>query len=167
MSLLIHLSILSFSWVNFQSKAIFSIPIPQLWRLLTSFLITGSGFGLVFDPYFLFTYSKLLETGSPRFAALSDYVTYVLFVAGIILVCISFSFDFILFSMRFVEYYGKPCISARAVSYGCIGSWKRGRLIRDILRERQLEVIFRRDEFCDDFCRSTHDDDKRCQGMRC
>jgi len=54
--------------------------IPQLWRLASSFCITGGGIGLLFDSYFLYTYSTALEKGSPRFTEHGSYFTYIMFL---------------------------------------------------------------------------------------
>ncbi|KAI9826896.1 MAG: hypothetical protein M1832_005835 [Thelocarpon impressellum] len=58
---------------------------PQLWRLLTSFLVTGPGFGILLDPYFLYTYGSQLETDSPRLNQPGDMAVYVAFVCTVIL----------------------------------------------------------------------------------
>jgi Derlin-2/3 len=59
---------------------------PQIWRFATSFLITGSGLGLLFDTYFLYTYLSQMEVGNPRFPRKEDLIWYLVFVCGTILV---------------------------------------------------------------------------------
>jgi len=58
---------------------------PQLWRLATSFLITGKDLGIIFDTYFLYTYGSKLETASPRFSRPGDFFMYLVFICGTIL----------------------------------------------------------------------------------
>ena len=60
---------------------------PQVWRLVTSFLITGPQLGMILDPYFLFTYCSNLETTASRFSQPGDFFVYLMFCAVIILVC--------------------------------------------------------------------------------
>ncbi|KAF2484564.1 Der1-like family-domain-containing protein [Neohortaea acidophila] len=59
---------------------------PQVWRLVTSFILTGPKFGLLMDPYFLFTYGSSLETASAAFSQPGDFFVYLVFVAAVILV---------------------------------------------------------------------------------
>lgn len=59
---------------------------PQIWRLVTPFLLTGPKLGILLDPYFLFTYGKALEVGSSRFNQPGDFFTFVAFVCVVILV---------------------------------------------------------------------------------
>lgn len=60
--------------------------IPQLWRLVSTFLITGPKLGMIFDPYFLFTYAGQLETESVKFSQPGDFFVYLVFVCVVILV---------------------------------------------------------------------------------
>jgi membrane associated rhomboid family serine protease len=59
---------------------------PQIWRLVTPFLLTGPGLGLLLDPYFLYTYGSALETEASRFSQPGDFFVYLVFVALVILV---------------------------------------------------------------------------------
>ncbi|TKX25488.1 hypothetical protein C1H76_2138 [Elsinoe australis] len=59
--------------------------IPQVWRLVTPFLLTGQGLGMIFDPYFLFTYGKKLEVDAPRFSPPGEFFTAIFFVCAVIL----------------------------------------------------------------------------------
>jgi len=70
----------------------------QVWRLVTSFLITGRDFQIIMDPYFFYTYASQLETGSVRFSQPGDFFFYIVFVGAFILV----SFIIILSSTRLV-----------------------------------------------------------------
>lgn len=76
---------------------------PQLWRLVSPFLLTGKDLGIIFDTYFrkrfystkmelvaneqtVYNYGSKLETASPKFSQPGDFLTYILFVAVTILV---------------------------------------------------------------------------------
>lgn len=50
-SLLVHTNLLSGYWVVYYFPAFFKIP-PQLWRLLTCFMLSGPKLSILFDPYF-------------------------------------------------------------------------------------------------------------------
>lgn len=54
LSLLIHTRILNFYNYALYLSAVFQLPpkIPQVWRLLTGFCITGPQFGILMDTYF-------------------------------------------------------------------------------------------------------------------
>ncbi|KAI0884340.1 Der1-like family-domain-containing protein [Annulohypoxylon maeteangense] len=66
----------------FHYSLIFKYP-PGLYRLVTSFLLTGSGMSVLFDTYFVFTYLSQLE-GNPKFKNKADVIWYLIFVAGVI-----------------------------------------------------------------------------------
>ncbi|KAI0896083.1 Der1-like family protein [Annulohypoxylon nitens] len=66
----------------FHYSLLFKFP-PGLYRLVTSFLLTGSGMAVLFDTYFVFTYLSQLEN-SPKFQSKEDLVWYLMFVTGII-----------------------------------------------------------------------------------
>ncbi|KAK5115916.1 hypothetical protein LTR62_000372 [Meristemomyces frigidus] len=73
-------------YVVFVRERIFTLTsIPQLWRIITPFLLTGPKFGLLMDPYFLYTYGSQLETEATRFTQPGDFFIYLVFVAVIIL----------------------------------------------------------------------------------
>ncbi|POS83189.1 hypothetical protein EPUL_004912 [Erysiphe pulchra] len=74
--------------VIFQAESILSIP-PQIWRLFTSFLITGKELGIIFDTYFsrdnlsLFFSTSLTRTS---ISVLNIYVTGgVIFTSALVL----------------------------------------------------------------------------------
>ena len=85
LSALVHGRLLPFEWFVFHRPWVLKI-FPEIWRLATSFLITGQGLSILFDPYFLYTYGSSLETESTRFQQPEDFVTYVVFVCTVILV---------------------------------------------------------------------------------
>ncbi|KAK3070819.1 hypothetical protein LTR53_009771 [Teratosphaeriaceae sp. CCFEE 6253] len=59
--------------------------LPQIWRLVTPFILTGPKLGLILDPYFLYTYGSQLETEAARFTQPGDFFMYLVFVATVIL----------------------------------------------------------------------------------
>ncbi|KAK4969912.1 hypothetical protein LTR66_003056 [Elasticomyces elasticus] len=65
--------------------------IPQLWRLVTPFFLTGPKLGLVLDPYFLYTYSSQLEIASARFSQAGDFFVYLVFIFAIVLLTAGFA----------------------------------------------------------------------------
>ncbi|KAI2602050.1 Der1-like family-domain-containing protein [Hypoxylon sp. NC1633] len=58
---------------------------PPLYRLVTTFILTGPGLGVLFDTYFIFTYLSQLETSNSKFSKKEDLIWYLIFVAGVIL----------------------------------------------------------------------------------
>ncbi|KEZ39914.1 hypothetical protein SAPIO_CDS8876 [Scedosporium apiospermum] len=54
---------------------------PEVWRFITSFLITNPQFGIILDPYFLYMYLSELERGNSRFPRREDLVWYLIFVS--------------------------------------------------------------------------------------
>ena len=86
-SVLVHGGLLHPIYVIFLQDAIFTVKkLPQLWRLISPFLLTGPKFGLLMDPYFLYTYGSGLERGSPRFTEPGSFFIYNVFVMLFILV---------------------------------------------------------------------------------
>ncbi|KAI9837565.1 MAG: hypothetical protein M1819_007216 [Sarea resinae] len=88
-SVLVHTRLLNWTYVMFYLPYLFKLP-PQLWRCVTSFLVTGGGLGILFDSYFLYTYGSSLETQSSRFSNPADYVTYLVFIWFFILTSAGF-----------------------------------------------------------------------------
>ncbi|KAG4441970.1 hypothetical protein IFR05_002538 [Cadophora sp. M221] len=84
-SLLIYTGILDYELFYVSLPALIQLP-PEIWRIFTSLLITGSGLALIFDVYFLYVYGAKLEIASPRFSQRADFVTYLWFICGIILI---------------------------------------------------------------------------------
>ncbi len=93
-------------------RVFYSFP-PEIWRLVTPFLISGPQVGLILDPYFAYQYLSQLETTNPKFARKEDVLWYLITVGGIIVVgfCLPLSFHphVTLFSNN------TPRISARIV----------------------------------------------------
>lgn len=68
-------------------EAIFTLKqFPEIWRVVTAFLITKPKFSIILDPYFLFQYGSGLERESARFSQPGDFFVYVMFVASVIVV---------------------------------------------------------------------------------
>jgi len=91
------MSILNIYYVVFLRYKIFQLFVPEIWRLVTPFLITGPQLGLIFDPYFLFTYGKALETGSVYLNQPGDFFTYLVFVCAVIVLIAGFLMQQVLF----------------------------------------------------------------------
>ncbi|KAF2004529.1 hypothetical protein P154DRAFT_459229 [Amniculicola lignicola CBS 123094] len=58
--------------------------VPQLWRLVTPFLITKPKFSILLDPYFLYQYGSGLETESTRFSQPGDFFIYTAFICAVV-----------------------------------------------------------------------------------
>ncbi|CAD0113720.1 unnamed protein product [Aureobasidium uvarum] len=76
----------------FIPRLVFKLWTPQVWRLVTAFLITSEKLGIIMDPYFLFTYCKALEVDSPRFAQPGDFFVALVFNCSVILLLVSIVF---------------------------------------------------------------------------
>lgn len=50
-SALVHSGLVNYMRVMYMTPLLFKFP-PELWRLLSSFILTGGGFNFVFDLYF-------------------------------------------------------------------------------------------------------------------
>ncbi|TVY49860.1 Derlin [Lachnellula occidentalis] len=83
LSISAYLNVIPFYYVMFIKETFIQLP-PQIWRLVTAFLITGPKFGIIFDTYFLYTYGSKLEKASPKFSQPGDFLTYILFVCTVI-----------------------------------------------------------------------------------
>ncbi|KAI7471406.1 hypothetical protein KC357_g6040 [Hortaea werneckii] len=74
-------------YIVFLGYKVFTIrEVPQLWRIVTTFVLTGPKFGLIMDPYFLYTYGSQLEMQAARFTGPGDFFVYLIFVAFVILI---------------------------------------------------------------------------------
>ncbi|KAL9136606.1 MAG: hypothetical protein Q9175_002198 [Cornicularia normoerica] len=89
-SLLVYGNIISGSRVLFHLPWIFKFPLPEVWRFVTSFLVTGGGLSMLFDTYFLWTYSSGLEKESGRFSQPGDFFTYIIFLGLVIVATAGF-----------------------------------------------------------------------------
>ncbi|KKA28053.1 hypothetical protein TD95_001543 [Thielaviopsis punctulata] len=80
MSVLVYTHVLPYSWIMFTWQQFLQLP-PQLWRLPTSFLLTGPSLGMLFDPFMLYRGLVELEMGNSRFRSKEDVVWYLICVA--------------------------------------------------------------------------------------
>lgn len=85
-SLLVHGGLVNGYLALFHLPSLLKFPFPQIWRLITPFLLVGSGFNALWDLYMFWTYVTQLELNSPRFAQPGDFATYVAFIAATIVV---------------------------------------------------------------------------------
>jgi Derlin-2/3 len=108
-SLLVYGGVMSADWIWFDPRRMFFKLPPQVWRLATSFLLTGPRLDFIFDLYFTWTYGTGLELNSPRFSQPGSFFVYVVFVCTISAVSRACFFGFL---ASFV----KPRISARPAS---------------------------------------------------
>ncbi|KYK58706.1 hypothetical protein DCS_05723 [Drechmeria coniospora] len=90
LSICIHLGLVPGWWFVWYPRYLWMIP-PQIWRFITSFLITGPKMGLLLDPYFLYSYMSQLEVNNPRFPRKEDMIWYLMFVGGTIMTLIYLS----------------------------------------------------------------------------
>jgi len=79
------------------SQTIFTYKsVPQIWRPITSLLLTKPNWGLLMDPYFLFVYGSKLESEAERFqhgrTGTADFMFFIVFCSAVIIVSFSFTF---------------------------------------------------------------------------
>lgn len=87
LSVPVHMHLIEAYYVAWITSYVFTWrSLPQIWRLVSPFFITGPQFGLLMDPYFLWTYASQLELEATRFSQPGDFFTYVTFVCSVILV---------------------------------------------------------------------------------
>lgn len=79
-SLATRVGLLSVYRILWHTSYITKFP-PEIWRLPSSFLLTGGGMGLLLDPYFLYRYLSELEIGNARFPRREDLVWYLICVS--------------------------------------------------------------------------------------
>ncbi|KAF2720580.1 DER1-domain-containing protein [Polychaeton citri CBS 116435] len=81
-----HMQLLNIYYMIFHPSLVFTLQtVPQLWRLVVPFFITGPRESMLMDPYFLFTLSRDLETGGVRFSEPGSFLVYLVF-CGIIII---------------------------------------------------------------------------------
>lgn len=81
----IHTGMISYVWFYYQHALLFQIP-PQIWRLATTWLLSGGNISIILDPYFVYMYLSQMETSSPRFTKKEDVVWYLMFVGTLIII---------------------------------------------------------------------------------
>ncbi|KXX75288.1 Derlin-2 [Madurella mycetomatis] len=80
-----HLGFLSFHQLYFTEHMLFRLP-PEIWRLVTSFLLCGPQLSLIMDPYFAYQYMKQVETSNPKFSRKEDVLWYLITVCSFIII---------------------------------------------------------------------------------
>ena len=92
LSVPVHMGLISPYYVAFIYEKVVTLrALPEVWRLVSPFFITGPKFGLLMDPYFLWTYASQLELEATRFSQPGDFFTYITFVCSVILVSLAHS----------------------------------------------------------------------------
>jgi Derlin-2/3 len=76
------LGVTPIAWLYFSNDLVYTF-LSQFWRIWTNFLFTGPNLALLFDTYFLYTYTKALEVDNPRFSKREDVIWYLIFVGGV------------------------------------------------------------------------------------
>ncbi|EPE02930.1 der1-like family protein [Ophiostoma piceae UAMH 11346] len=84
-SVLCYSGIVPFGWFHFEPQLLLRMP-PQIWRLVTGFMMTSPKLSIVMDPYFLFSYLKQIEVGNPRFPRREDMIWYLVCIASFIMI---------------------------------------------------------------------------------
>ncbi|KAH7033501.1 centromere/microtubule-binding protein cbf5 [Microdochium trichocladiopsis] len=72
------------SYHFFFHPSLFFKLLPEVHRVVTSFLLTGPQMAVLFDTYFVFKYLSQLETGS-RFSRKEDMIWYLMVVGSVII----------------------------------------------------------------------------------
>ena len=65
---------------------------PAVYRLVTSFLITGPQIGVLLDTYFVYSYLSQLEKSNSKFTRKEDLIWYLMVVGSVIIVGLYNSF---------------------------------------------------------------------------
>ncbi|KAI1169332.1 Der1-like family protein [Nemania serpens] len=84
-SVAVYTGMLSIDGFPFHYSMLLKFP-PAIHRLVTSFLITSKDLGVLFDTYFIYSYLSQMERGNSKFAKKEDFLWYLIFVGGIIVV---------------------------------------------------------------------------------
>ncbi|EOD47711.1 putative centromere microtubule-binding protein cbf5 protein [Neofusicoccum parvum UCRNP2] len=87
LSIGVYSGILSFMPFVYIPQRVFAL-LPQIWRPVTAFFITGPQMGIIFDPYFLYQYGSQLERDSARFSEAGSFFVYVVF-NGLVIVALA------------------------------------------------------------------------------
>ncbi|KAL2262467.1 hypothetical protein VTK26DRAFT_1198 [Humicola hyalothermophila] len=80
-----HFGLVPYEWLYFTEDRLFRLP-PEIWRPVTSFLLSSPQLGIIMDPYFAFQYLSQLEMTNPKFPRKEDVLWYLITVGGMILV---------------------------------------------------------------------------------
>ncbi|KAI0143346.1 Der1-like family-domain-containing protein [Pestalotiopsis sp. NC0098] len=68
----------------FHWRFLFKFP-PAVYRLVTSFLITGPQIGVLLDTYFVYSYLSQLEKSNSKFTRKEDLIWYLMVVGSVII----------------------------------------------------------------------------------
>jgi len=105
--------------------------LPQVWRFVTPFFITGPKFGLLMDPYFLWTYASQLELEATRFSQPGDFFTYITFVCSVIMVsdvpllCHIHAHNFFsFFTLSFSSLHSPPLLPFQLILAETVPKWE-------------------------------------------
>jgi len=71
--------------IYFSTHRLLRFP-PEIWRLVTSFLLSGDGLQLILDPLWAYQNLRSLEVGHPKFGRREDVLWYLITVGGFIIV---------------------------------------------------------------------------------
>lgn len=85
LSCAVHTGVLAGDLFYYDFRYLLRIP-PQVWRIVTCFLITFPNLGILFDTFHMYMYMSQLERGHPRLSRREDFVWYLTFVSGTILI---------------------------------------------------------------------------------
>lgn len=85
LSCAVHTGVLAGDLFYYDFRYLLRFP-PQVWRIVTCFLITFPNLGILFDTFHMYMYMSQLERGHPRLSRREDFVWYLTFVSGTILV---------------------------------------------------------------------------------
>jgi Derlin-2/3 len=84
LSLSVWVGPLSYSPFVYEPARVGKFP-PEVWRLVTGFLLTQPQLGLIFDTFHVYTGIQRLEVANPRFPRRVDVIWYLIFVCSTIL----------------------------------------------------------------------------------
>ena len=84
-SVAVYTGVIPGAWFYFDWHLLVQLP-PGLFRLVTSFLLTGPQISVLFDTYFVSTYMSQLERGNSKFSRREDLVWYLMVVGALIIV---------------------------------------------------------------------------------
>ncbi|KAL7823350.1 Der1-like family protein [Trichoderma gracile] len=102
LSVAVYTGVLDGGLFTYDRRLVLWIP-PQLWRLVTCFLITLPNLGILFDTFHMYIYMSRLERGHPRLSRREDFVWYLIFICGTILILNYLSgFDFQLLTQALI-----------------------------------------------------------------
>jgi len=137
LSVPVHMGLINAYYVAFIYEKVVTLrALPEIWRLVSPFFITGPKFGLLMDPYFLWTYSSQLELEASRFSQPGDFFTYIIFVCSVILVSLAhfplfqarrsflFAHTFFFFFFFFPSHKQPPLLPGQFILAATVPRWE-------------------------------------------